>query len=415
MNRSVLFIAYNFPPAGGAGVQRSIKFAKYLPEFGWKPIVITTTPEAFPLHDESMLADVPVDTPVYRIKSYDIKGLRPLFSRIKLSKLNTALNLLLMLPDAALLWARLARSIVREAVKQHNPCIIYSSSAPESAHLLGMWAKRVFKLPWIADFRDPWSQNRLVTYYPGYRAVNRCLESRVLANADCVVTVSPPLSNEFKRITGGRLKSVKVIENGYDEDDVAALPPHHTDCFTITYTGTFTRLRRPDAFVAAIDQLIDSGQVKVEQIRVVMAGKNIVKYIPGRVPFEQPGYLNHDRLKHLFRKSDLLLLIQDESPKNRGAYSGKLFEYLGSNRPTLAITHPDNVAAQLIKGARAGAVTRHDSSEIAAAILHYYRIWESGRFDYAPDWNVIQKYTRRNLTACLAAEFDRLVSSERIA
>lgn len=414
MKRRVLFIAYNFPPAGGAGVQRSLKFAKYLPEFGWQPVVITTTPDAFPLHDKSMLADVPVGTPIYRIKSYDINRLLPLFSRIKLSKLHSALKLLLMLPDAALLWARLARSTVRQAVKHHKPCLIYSSSAPESAHLLGMWAKHVFKLPWIADFRDPWSENRLVRYFPGYRALNRHLECQALANADCVLTVSAPLSEDFRRIGGVGELPVKVIENGYDEDDVNALPPKRSRCFTITYTGNFTRLRRPDAFIAAINRLVDGAQVNLDQICVVMAGKNIFKYVPDRPPFRQPGYLNHNRLKDLFSDSDLFLLIQDDSPKNQGAYSGKLFEYLGSNRPILAITHPDSVAAQLIEQARAGTVTRHNSSEIVAAILHYYRIWESERFDYAPDWDVIQQYTRRNLTARLAGEFDRLAGFQGI-
>ena len=410
--KTVLFIAYNFPPAGGAGVQRSLKFIKYLPQFGWQPVVITATSNAYPVCDESLWADVPADTPVYRAKSYDINGLRPYFTRLKLGKALSALNVALMLPDAAFLWARLARSLTQKAIEDHQPCLIYSSSGPASAHLLGRWAKKQFGLPWLADFRDPWSENRLVPYYPGYRALNRRMEYNALSTADRVVTISQLLANDLQRLSGRAQPPVLVIENGYDEDDATPLPPQHTDRFTITYTGTFSHLRRPDAFVTAIEQLISDGQISLNQMRVIIAGKDTAKYIPNRPPFEQLGYLKHDALVDLRRRSDLLLLIQDPSPENRGAYSGKLFEYLASNRPTLAVSHPDNVAAQLITRAQAGTATHHTPTEIAAAILQYYHTWQERHFDYTPNWNIIHQYTRRNLTARLAAEFDRLIETE---
>lgn len=406
--RTALFIAYNFPPAGGAGVQRSLKFIKYLPQFGWQPIVITTKPGAYPVRDESLLGDVPAGTPIYCVRGYDINGLRPFFIRLKAQKLLSAVNVALMLPDAALFWARLARSTVRHAIEKYRPSLIFSSSGPASAHLIGLWAKKTSGLPWIADFRDPWSENRLVPFIPGYQAINRRLERRVLTVADRVITISQPLANNLQYLTGRIHPSVPVIENGYDEDDVTALPPHRTDRFTVTYTGTFSRLRRPDAFITSVDRLIASGQIPVEEIRVFIAGKDTAKYIPNRPPFNILGYLNHDALPNLRRKSDLLLFVQDESPENRGAYSGKLFEYLASNRPILAITHPDSVAAILIKRVRAGVVTGHNPSEIAAALLRYYHIWQSGNFNYAPDWDIIRQYTRRNLTARLASEFDSM-------
>jgi len=363
--------------------------------------------------DESLWADVPEGTPIYRIKSHDINGLRPLAKRLGIGKLLTAANLALMLPDAALFWARLAHSAVQQAIRRHRPCLVYSSSGPASAHLLGLWIKKTFALPWAADFRDPWSENRLIPYYPGYRAINRRLEQRVLANANRIVTISQPLAEAFQQLSGRDQPSVVIIENGYDEEDVTALPPERTTRFTVTYTGTFSRLRRPDAFIAAVDQLIASGRIPLEHMRVAIAGKDTDKYIPNRAPFEQLGYLSHAALADLRRQSDLMLLLQDQSPKNRGAYSAKLFEYLGSNRPTLAITRPDNVAAQLIQHARAGTVTRHDPVEIAAALLSYYRRWQAREHVYAPDWDIIHQYTRRNLTAKLAAEFDRLVAERR--
>jgi len=413
LNKRVLFIAYGFPPAGGAGVQRSLKFVKYLPQFGWQPVVITTTADAYPVRDETMLADIPTGTPIYRVRGYDINGLRPAFNRLKLGKVLSAINVALMLPDAALLWARLARSVVRHVVDEHRPRLIYSSSHPASAHLLGLWSQRAFNLPWIADFRDPWSENLRVPFYPGYRAVNRRMERQVLTRADQIVTLSRQWVDMFQRLSGNKFSSA-IIENGYDEDDVAVLPPPQTKRFTITYTGTFSHLHRPDAFNAAVDQLIASGQIPLEQIRVAIAGKDTAKYIPNHPPFELLGYLSHDALDKLRRQSNLLLLVISESPKSRGTHGGKVYEYMGSNRPTLAITHPENVAAQLIERARAGFVVRHNSYEIAKVILRCYRNWQTGRFDYAPDWGTIRQYTRRNLTARLAAEFDRLAAPEEV-
>lgn len=410
--RTVLFIAYNFPPAGGAGVQRSLKFVKYLTQFAWHPVIITAIPSAYPVCDESLWADVPADTPIYRAKSYDINGLRPYFARLKAGKVLSAINIALMLPDAALLWARLARSTVQKAIEEHRPSLVYSSSGPASAHLLASWTKTKFGLPWVADFRDPWSENRLIPYYPGYRTLNRRIERDVLSRADRVIAVSQPLANDLQQLSGARNQSVLVIENGYDEGDVSPLPPRQTERFTMTYTGTFSRLRRPDALVVAVDRLTSTGEIPADEIRVVIAGKDTSKYIPHRPPYELKGYLDHSRLTELRQDSDLLLLIQDPSPENRGAFSGKLFEYLGSNRPTLAISHPENVAAQLVDRARAGKIVHHDPSEIAAAILHYYARWQSASFDYSPQWTIIQKYTRRNLTKRLAAEFDRLADAE---
>ena len=258
----------------------------------------------------------------------------------------------------------------------------------------------------MTDFRDPWSENELQPYLPGYRSVNRRLEARVLAASDRILTVSPPLEEMFARLCGDRAR-VRLIENGYDPEDVAVLPPPETRRFTITYTGEFSRIRRPDAFVAAIDRLIAAGSIPADEIRVAFAGKDTAKFVPDRPPYEQLGYLKHDELSALRRDTDLLLLIHGDSAQSRGNYSGKIFEYLGCNRPTLAITGPDNVAAQLITRARAGTATGHSPDEIAAAVLGYYQGWKSGVFDYAPDWDIIHHFTRRNLTGLLAEQLAR--------
>jgi glycosyltransferase involved in cell wall biosynthesis len=379
-------------------VQRVLKFIKYLPQFGWRPVVVTATPEAYAVQDDTLCADISPGTAVYRVKSRDVNQFRPHFERLKLGKLLSAANTALLLPDAALFWARCTRSMVKQIIDEHRPDALLSSSPPGSAHLLGQWSHRAYGLPWVADFRDPWSQARLYPYYPGYRALNRRLETGVLTNASQVVTVSPTLAELLGQISGDVRSKVTIIENGYDEDDVIVFPPPQTARFTITYTGEFSRIRHPDAFVSAIDRLVASGQIPLQQLRIVFAGKDTARFIPNRLPFEQVGYVTHDALNNFREDSNLLLLIQGDSP----TAPAKLFEYLGCNRPTLAVTNPGNIAARLIERARAGVATCHDPSEIAEAVMRYYDIWKTGEFGHAPDWDFIHRFTRRNQTSLLA-------------
>jgi len=408
--KTALFIVYSFPPAGGPGVQRALKFVKYLPEWGWQPVILTTTPEAYPVLDPALEEDIPPETPVYRVRSYDVRALRPAFQRLHLGKVVSGLNVALMAPDAALFWARLARSEVRRIIPDHTPAVIFSSSPPASTHLLAQWTHQTFGLPWVADFRDPWSENPLHPYLPGYQAINRRMEQRVLQSAQKVTTVSPPIVEVLQRVSGQDDLDVTIIENGYDEADVTRWPPPQTDQFTIAYTGAFSRIRNPDAFVQAIDLLIDSQRIPVADLRVILAGKDIEQFIPDRPPFDLRGYLTHSQLDQLRRDSNLLLLILNPSPEGRGNYSGKLFEYLASNRPVLAVAHPENVAVKLIQQARAGRTVTHDPDAIADAIEAEYRAWKAGRFDHSPDWRIITRFSRRNLTGRLAGIFDSLTS-----
>ena len=408
MTKRVLFIVYSFPPAGGPGVQRPAKFVKYLPEFGWQAIVLTVTPNAYPVLDETLLADIPSDTPIYRERSYDVRALRPTFERLHIGKVLSGVNAALQLPDAAIFWARFARKRVQRIIAEHQPNVIFSSSPPPSAHLLARWAHHEFDIPWVADFRDPWSENPLHPYPPGYQSLNRRMESKVLADANGITTVSPPLVAMLQRLSG-RKQAVHLLENGYDED-VVRYPPPSTRQFTITYTGEFNPLRRPDAFVQAVIHLTETNRIPAGDWRVRFAGKNPPHYIPDRPPFQQLGYLSHQDLNDIRRDSDALLLLLSDAPSARGNYTGKLFEYLASNRPILTISRPDTVAAQLVKQARAGRVVPHDPDQIAETIEAMYRAWKEGRFEHAPDWELIERFSRRNLTQRLARIFDDLIA-----
>ena len=403
-------MSYFFPPAGGPGVQRILKFVKYLPQFGWNPVVLTATPETYLTHDETLVKDISKETLVYRVPSLDIERLRPKFDRMKMGKALSAFNVALMLPDATLFWARQARPIARSIIEQHSPALLLSSSPPPSTHRLALWLHGQFGLPWVTDFRDPWSTNAQTRYYPGYRAVNRQMEREVLENCEKVITVSTPISEMLQNVSEKSTSRISIIENGYDEDDTSVLPPPKTQRFTISYAGIFSRMRRPDPFVAAVKKLIDSRQIPVDSIYIPMAGMNTMDFVPDYPPFKHLGYLRHESLNELRKESNLLLLILGDSLASRGNYSGKLFEHLGCNRPTLCITHPDNVAAKLIVRAKAGIVVRPQPEEISQVILDSYQIWKSGEYTYSPDWSVIQQYTRKRLTQRLSDIFSQVVT-----
>jgi glycosyltransferase involved in cell wall biosynthesis len=409
MNRCALIITHAFPPAGGPGVQRMLKFVKYLPECGWRPVVLTATPDAYEVVDDTMMGDVPAATPVHRVADSHINRLRPAFNRFKLGKVLSALNVAMQLPDEHRCWAAKARATAWRLVAQYQPAVVLSSSPPASAHRLAMWIRRRRQVTWVADFRDPWSGSPQIRYYPGYRALNRRMERRVLGCCDHVTTVSPQLVEMFQRLSERPPGHVTLIENGYDESEVEPLPPPRTERFTITYAGTFSRRCRPDAFVTAVTRLVSAQRIPRHELRVALAGQNVAAYVPDRPPFENLGYVSHSTLKDLRRESDLLLLVLDEAPPSRGVYSGKVFEHLGCNRPTLCITHPENVAAKLIGRARGGVVVPPRPTAIAEAISRYHRVWKSGVFDYDPDWEIIRQFTRRRLTRRLAETFERRV------
>jgi len=412
--RSVLFISYNFPPHGGPGVQRSLKFVKYLPRFGWRPLVITTTAESAQVRDPTLFDDVPADTFIARFPGFSIHRLQQAAKRYKLDKAVVLANILLQLPDAARWWASSARHGVLEIVRRERPDLIYSTSGPYSAHLLGRWLRRRTGLPWLADFRDPWSKNLLMPYPPGYRWLNARLERRVLATADRIACVSQPWLSELQRNLRHDADKFVVLTNGYDDADTKPLarrPPH--DCFTIVHYGTFYRNRRPDHIVSAVRELVHNGRIPVEQLRLVFIGSNARDVVPDEPPFELVGYLPHRQLDAYREAADLLLLILSPTRDNIGNHSGKIFEYIAANRPILAVVPPGGVAEELICATRTGHPVGGDSTAIARAIETLYFQWKDSTTEWNPNWEVIRQYTRVRITRRLAHEFDIMVQKSR--
>jgi len=407
----VLFIAYNFPPHGGAGVQRSLKFVKYLPEFGWQPLVVTTTADASIVQDPSLLNDVPTQTPITRVPGFSISRLQAKATQYHLGRAAVGLNIFLQLPDATRFWAHQSRSTVARLIKQEKPQLIYTTSGPYSSHLLGRWARKQFHIPWFADFRDPWSKNLLLPYPPGYRTMNRKMEHRVLAAADRVACVSNAWLMDLQANLGCCVDKFMVLTNGYDDADIRPLSPTISTQFTLTHIGSFYRNRRPNKIITAVKQLIATNRISASKIRVLFIGKNARQHIPPTPPFETYDYVPHNELDRFRQQSNAMLLILATSPENIGNHSGKLFEYIASNRPILGIVPPSGAAQKLIEETKTGIAITDEVDMIAQAIERLYLEWEAGHSNWNPNWNEIQKYTRRNLTSQLATTFNDMVTS----
>lgn len=410
--KKVLFIAYNFPPQGGVGVQRSLKFVKNLPQFGWQPTVVTTSETAAAAEDYTLLKDIPPQTPVIRIPSYNIQ--RPIKQApFPLNRLAVLLNILLQVPDTAVFWARKTYHFLQTYLQQNQFDLLYTTSGPYSTHLLGYWLKKAYPtLPWVADFRDPWSQNKETPYPPGYQRLNLWLERQVLHTADCIIHVTQTWLNETHALAPTSTAKFRVIANGYDEDIIEPFPQPENQRFTILYTGGFGRERDPDPFLDAVHQLLQQRRIPAEKLRLIFIGSDVLTRIPNEEPFERHGFMSQEELTHYRQQADALLMFLKLTPRNKGCHTGKLMEYIALNRPILAIVPEGGEAAQLIDETSTGISVGDNPAQIAGKLEKMYQQWLHKTAQWSPNWDMIKQYSRRNLTQKLAAEFNTLLEEK---
>ena len=397
--RRLLFITYTWPPHAGSGVFRPAKFAKYLPSFGWQPMVVCADRWASEYTDDSLMGEVS------RLKSIDIMDL----GIKRLVRWNRHLSVLanvLAFPDTAALWARDVRQFLPAWIETYKPDAVWTTAPPYSAHLVGQWVKRKYGIPWFADLREQWAGDITRPMPPGYRAAHRWLERRTLADADRICCLSVPRMHEIQARVGGDADRYLVITNGWD-DEAQGGPPHKHERFTMTYTGVFTKRRRPDTFCRAVQWLVESGMLEPDAIRVRFVGPRLDRYVPERPYFECVGQASHEAVLDAYREADVLLLLLDPTPENAGRYSGKLLEYIAANRPILAIGPRGGVAEALLDETATGAMVGDNVEQIGYAILRLYRQWREGT-TLRPDHQAIGRYHRRYLTQKLALELRKI-------
>ena len=371
--RKVLFVAYYFPPRGGAGVQRSLKFVKYLRRFGWEPTVLTTTYESRAgAHDESLLAEVPEGTEIVEVPSRE-----SLFVRMGSLGLGRLTGLTLR-PDAMVTWARAALPVAHRLCREAPFDCVYTSVQPWSAGLVGLGLKRSLAVPWVSDFRDPWTES-LHLEWPSraHWLLDRKLEEVYLENADRTLVVTPTMKEEF--LAGHphiAPETIEVLYNGFDREDFEAPGGEDDGKFTIVFAGKFQydhgrassretfRLRvrdlatfkprnvrldthSPIYFFKALAEFLSRDEERRSRTRCIFAGSigrgnmSLAGQLGLDEVVENRGYLPHRDAVRLVKSADALLLpmFSTDDPAERVAYaSGKVFEYIAAGRPILALT-----------------------------------------------------------------------------
>jgi len=433
--KTALIITYYWPPSGGAGVQRWLKFVKYLRQCDWEPILYIPENPEYPEVDHSLEGDIPDNLTILKQPIWEpYDAYKRFIGRKKDEKINAAFlsekkqNPLLekisvwtrgnfFIPDARKYWINPSINYLNQHLTEHPVDAIISTGPPHSLHLIAMQVSRKHQIPWLADFRDPWTN---IDFYKDLKLTNcsdkkhRKLEKNVLKNASAVTVISNSMADDFNRIYP---RKYDVITNGYDPEDIPTESPLELDeKFTIAHIGTLVSTRNPETLWIVLKKLISSQPDMANDLQIKLVGKidhtvtnSLEKY--GLIPFvNRIPYMSHDEVMICQRQSQVLLLIINNTPNAGMILTGKFFEYLAARRPILCIGTPDGDAAKILQQTHAGLLATHDDIDTTEQhILTYYKQYKSGNLEV--DSREIEQYARKKLTEQMAKLLTRIQSN----
>lgn len=391
MNK-VLIVTYYWPPSGGAGVQRWLKFSKYLPEFGWEPIILTVDPEdaAYPVTDSSLINDIPASIKVFTTPATNYFSIyKKDKSRIPSAgfannvdntfkgKLLRFVRGNLFLPDPRRGWNKYAFKKAIELIEKEGIKHVITSSPPHSTQLIGLKVKKKFPdIKWVADLRDPWTD---IYYYkqfyptPISKAIDLKYEKSVLNRADKIITVGESLKTLFSSKVNNIERKIRVITNGYDESDFKGNDAVLPSKFTLTYVGTLSDIYPVEGLLMALNRLRSEKKDFVLRFVGSLSAKTrqmIISEIPGS-SLELLPYTAHIEAINYMLNSSLLILIIPLHQSNKSIITGKLFEYIASGRPILCIGPTEGDAARIIRSVGSGATFNYfDGDGIYEFLVH---------------------------------------------
>ncbi|MDR2238753.1 MAG: glycosyltransferase family 4 protein [Chryseobacterium sp.] len=424
--KKILIITYYWPPAGGPGVQRWLKFAKYLPEFGWNPVIYTPENPSYPLVDESLLKEVPQDIEMVKTRIWEPYQLAEKLNKSNKkfkagqfdvgknqswkSKLSIWVRGNFFIPDARVFWVKPSIRFLEQYLKENKIDTVVTSGPPHSLHLIGLGLKK--KLPnlkWIADFRDPWTE---ISYYPHLKLTkssdrkHRMLESAVFKTADITLATSYTDAENFRK-AGAR--SV-CITNGFDEEAGQKERKEHyvpQKTFTISYIGVLEQLRNPENLWKALNELVKTYPDFAAHFALKFVGRVDDKILQNLEATELKnhilnlGYLPHDQAVEEMEKSGLLLITNFPNESSKGIIPGKIFEYLASGKQIVSFGPEDADVARILNETSAGKhFSYHDTEAVKCFVLEKFELWKQGNL--SDNTGNIEQFSRRNLTQQLA-------------
>jgi len=430
--RKVLIITYYWPPSGGAGVQRWLKFSKYLREYGWEPVIYTPENPEAPAIDHSLEKDIPEGITVIKLKILEPYSAYKRFVGMKPGeKVNAGflqekekpgwaegfavwLRGNFFIPDARRFWINPSVKYLKKYLKENPVDAIVSTGPPHSMHLIAMHLNKTFKIPWLADFRDPWTG---IDFYHQLKLtsiadkLHHKLEKKVLTSATSVSVISRDMINEFTAIVK---RDYNLITNGFDDSDITPLPLSQLDEeFTISHIGSINQARNPVKLWKVLSQMIKEKPLLAKAIKIKLVGKTDIGVLKS---IEEYGltehlhcidYLPHQEVMHEIQKSQLLLLLINNTPNAKGILTGKIFEYLGSGRPILSIGPEDGDAAVILRDTEAGQTADYGNEKSMQLILTEYFIKFTEQRLVSNTKNQL-KYSRKVLTKQIAGILDEM-------
>jgi len=439
MDKKILIITAYFPPYGGGGVYRVLKFAKYLPEFGWKPYIVTGDyGDNIPFYDESLLKDLPESIEVFRIKSVKQK----LLGRNNNNKSSDHNNLNInngslfktfyrvingliektFIPDKFIIWCYDSLKICKKIIEENNIDIVMTTSPPNSIHLLGQALKKKYStIKWITDFRDLWTVDNIELdkhMVVKYR-INRLLEKNVLSQSDLSLVVGDKIREAtLKSFDFLNETKIKTVTNGFDPEDFndIELEASNNKKFTFTFTGSMFRHTKKHRLLEALKKIsTEDGIGKDIKVKFVGLFDNDFKErvdshdLNGMVEFKD--FCSHKESVRYMMNSDALILTLGNNKTHSLAYTLKFFQYMNARKPILAVA-PEGCIAELVNEYNLGAVVNPNSEdEIVTGIKTIYNNHKNGRTSIEVPQKILDRFNRFNLTEQLSLYLEELASS----
>ena len=420
--KKLLIITYYWPPAGGPGVQRWLKFVKYLPDFNVQPIVYIPENPTYPIVDEGLITEVSEKAIILKNKIFEPYQLAGFLSKKETKKISSGIipaakkqsfvekmmlwvrgNL--FIPDARKFWVNPSVTYLKKYIQENNIDTIVTSGPPHSLHLIGLKLKQELGVKWFADFRDPWTT---IGYHKALKLSSyadkkhKALEHQVLNTADTIIVTSKTTKTEFQAITN---KPIEVITNGYDVENV----PKQTldEKFTLAHIGSFLSDRNPKILWESLEELISENELFKTHFQLKLIGKVSQEILDSISEFKLDSYLNNlgyvshsEAIKHQ-KASQVLLLIEIDSEETKSIIPGKLFEYMVSERPIIAIGPKDSDFAEIITSTNTGVFfTYNEKERLKKTILTNFELYLDKKLQVYPVG--LQQYSRKSLTEKLA-------------
>lgn len=440
--RKVLIITYYWPPSGGAGVQRWVKFSKYLPRHDWQPVIYTPSNPEAPVDDPSLQQDIPEEAVVVKRRIWEPYMLYKRFvgmgkgDRInagflsedkrppKKEGLAVWIRGNLFIPDARKFWVKPSVRFLHKKLIDSPVDAIISTGPPHSMHLIAFQLHRQLRIPWIADFRDPWTE---IDFYDQLKLTKRAdrkhrrLEEEVLTSADRVVVVGPTMAERFRLKAG---IEATVIPNGYDEEDFTRSttaeaekqPDGSGPRFNVVHVGAMNRDRNHPAFWETLASMRKDDPDFERELKITLVGKldhsvhlSLAEYQLENCTEVIPS-LPHNQVIPLLQSASVLYLPINNTPNARSIATGKIFEYLSAHRPIVGVGPVDGDAAEILKSCEAGHMIDFTDRKGMKKILADWSLQHrQGKLAVKP--SNIDQYSRRNLTATYAGVLNQVTQT----